>query len=84
MLESVETLKRKLAEAEAREKRTKEGCQSCDGKGFICDTTYDRTGENVQCGRCYGTGFPADRVAKIIRDAFAPYERWPFEKLDQK
>lgn len=32
------------------------GCQSCGGKGRIIDTTYDRTGAEVECEKCYGTG----------------------------
>lgn len=31
-------------------------CPSCKGKGWILDTTYDRTGERNMCGRCSGRG----------------------------
>lgn len=33
-------------------------CYGCDGKGWFCDSTYDRSGVNVSCKACYGTGLP--------------------------
>ena len=74
-MESASQLRIKLREAEKRERRAKEVCMGCDGKGYICDTTYDRTGVDTPCGRCHGSGLPAERVEKIISDAFAPYQR---------
>jgi DnaJ-class molecular chaperone len=50
-------------------------CATCDGQGHFLDTTYDRTGAETQCQKCFGTGLPADRVRQIINDAFAPYRR---------
>ncbi len=50
-------------------------CYGCDGKGWFCDSTYDRSGVNVSCKACYGTGLPAHRVSEIIREAMLPYRK---------
>lgn len=41
-------------------------CKSCDGKGFILDTTYDRSGELVQHEVCYGTGLSRESIWKLL------------------
>lgn len=74
-MKSVSELERELAEAKERVRLEKEQCTSCGGKGWFSDSTYDRSGEDVSCGRCHGTGFPAKRVAEIIQDAFSPYRK---------
>ena len=75
-------MNRAIAELEAQIRRLKQEeakakiqCSLCDGKGFYLDTTYDRTGAECQCERCFGTGLPDDKVRQIIKDAFAPYRR---------
>lgn len=72
---TVAELERDLAKAKEREHLKKEQCTSCSGKGWYCDSTYDRSGEDVICSRCHGTGLPDTRVAEIIREAFAPYRK---------
>jgi len=42
-------------------------CESCGGKGRILDTTYDRTGADMECGKCFGTG----KSQHAIRQTFA-------------
>ena len=75
-METVAELKRKLSAAQKREHDAQKRCQSCSGKGYICDSTYDRTGVDVGCGKCRGTGLPQHVVNEIIDDAFAPYVIW--------
>lgn len=41
-------------------------CKACDGKGWFLDTTYDRTGAEVQCERCYGTGKSQAEIRAIL------------------
>lgn len=41
-------------------------CQSCDGKGWLIDTTYDRTGEEVGCGACFGTGLSEEVIFRLL------------------
>ncbi len=74
---TVAELERLLAEAKIREADQKSKCSTCHGKGFICDTTYDRTGVDHQCSQCFGTGFDADKVKAIIDRAFGGFYRWP-------
>lgn len=72
---TVAELERELAKAKERARLAKEQCTSCSGKGWYCDSTYDRSGEDVSCSRCHGTGLPEKRVAEIISDALAPYRK---------
>jgi DnaJ-class molecular chaperone len=51
----------------------KERCQACDGEGYFLDTTYDRCGVTVRCGRCHGSGLNDVAVREIIDAAFAPH-----------
>lgn len=74
-MKTVAELRRELAEAEERERLLKEQCSGCGGRGWFCDSTYDRSGEDVSCDRCHGTGLPAHRVAEIIREAFKPFRK---------
>ena len=74
-MEMVEELRRKLREAEERERIAKAQCTACDGKGWICDTTYDRAGVSMPCGRCHASCLPKDQVDRIIADAFAPFRK---------
>ncbi|MEP5758258.1 MAG: hypothetical protein ABJ327_02895 [Litoreibacter sp.] len=78
-MREVSELRRRLSEAEAREAKALTHCQACNGDGFYEDSTYDRCGAAVRCCRCHGTGFPEKRIAKILADAFAPYEQWSDE-----
>lgn len=41
-------------------------CPSCDGKGWLVDTTYDRSGEVVECLRCYGTGHSQEFIRRLL------------------
>ena len=74
-MKTVDQLERELAEAKERVRLTTVQCTSCSGKGGYLDTTYDRTGEHVTCGRCYGSGLPEKRVNQIIAEAFAPFRK---------
>lgn len=74
-MRSVAEIRNELREAEEREQRTKTECMGCGGKGWFVDSTYDRSGEDVTCGRCHGSGLPAHTVQRIIRDAFAPLQK---------
>lgn len=65
----VRKFEKQLAAAKKAEKDAV--CQSCGGKGWLLDSTYDRCGANVSCGRCFGTGFGAPAVSKIIDKAFS-------------
>jgi DnaJ-class molecular chaperone len=47
-------------------------CPSCRGKGWICDTTYDRSGTNVRCARCYGTGRSEDQIRRAVHRLYKP------------
>lgn len=42
-------------------------CKSCSGKGMILDTTYDRTGEEAQCSKCYGSGISPESMVNTIK-----------------
>lgn len=44
----------------------KSKCKSCDGKGFLLDTTYDRSGELVECTKCYGTGRAQEAIYRLL------------------
>lgn len=72
-MRSIPEIEAELAAAKERERLASERCIACHGKGWICDTTYDRTGQDVQCDRCHGSGLPRDKVQEIIRSAFARY-----------
>lgn len=74
-MRTVAEIERELAQAKLRERFAKEHCTSCSGKGWYCDSTYDRSGVDVYCDRCHGTGLPATRVAELIRQAMAPYRK---------
>lgn len=75
MAARADQLRRELAEIERREQLAKLQCTDCGGKGWFSDTTYNRTGEDVSCGRCHGSGLPKDQVDSIIREAFAPFRK---------
>jgi len=74
-MDSIQELERKLAEAKRIEARRKVACSACDGKGWFCDSTYDRSGVNVSCDRCHGSGKPDDEVRQIISAAFLPHKK---------
>ena len=74
-MKSIPELEHELKEAKETVRLAKVQCTGCGGKGWFSDSTYDRSGEDVSCDRCHGTGLPASRVAKIIREAFAPYRK---------
>lgn len=74
-MKTVAELEKELAIARRREQEAAKKCPLCDGAGWICDTTYDRTGVMAVCDRCYGTGLPSKRVEEIIRQALAPYRK---------
>lgn len=46
------------------------GCKSCDGKGWICDTTYDRTGANIGCNTCFSTGRSTEDIKTAVWKVF--------------
>lgn len=66
-------LRYELRRAEEREAKAKIECTSCDGKGWVNDTTYDRSGNYVRCRVCYGTGLPSQDVEHIIAAALKEY-----------
>lgn len=43
------------------------GCRSCSGKGWLLDTTYDRSGEEVRCTKCYGTGMTQEAISLFLK-----------------
>ena len=45
-------------------------CYSCDGVGHFLDTTYNRTGVDVQCGRCHGTGLNDIELRQFVLEAW--------------
>jgi hypothetical protein len=47
-------------------------CPSCNGKGWICDTTYVRSGETVPCGWCYRTGLNDNVIARKLKPYVKP------------
>jgi DnaJ-class molecular chaperone len=58
-------LERRLKDARKRAAQ-RPVCQGCDGKGRFIDTTYDRTGVDVECEACFGTGLTRDEIKAII------------------
>jgi DnaJ-class molecular chaperone len=44
----------------------RKNCSSCDGKGRLIDMTYDRSGEEVECVRCYGTGRSQEYIYRLL------------------
>lgn len=47
----------------------KKQCPACAGVGSIIDSTYNRTGETVECGKCFGTGKCEDEIRNAVRRA---------------
>lgn len=74
-MRSIAEIKSELQEAENRERLSKIQCTGCSGKGWFFDTTYNRTGESVICGRCFGSGLPKNEVDRIIYEAFKPFRK---------
>ncbi len=69
----IDRLKSELIEAEYE--KACAFCQYCQGNGWVFDTTYDRTGVNVSCQYCYGTGLGANRVRAMLEDTFRAYRK---------
>jgi hypothetical protein len=68
-----------IADAERRLKKLRERakqrpmCLGCGGKGRFLDTTYDRTGVEIECEVCFGTGLTRDELRAIVKaHALAP------------
>lgn len=72
-MRDVARLTAELKAAKDKEAKAKIQCQFCDGVGSFLDTTYDRSGVDMPCDHCFGTGLPADQVRIIIQKAFAPF-----------
>jgi len=41
-------------------------CTCCNGLGWFEDSTYDRCGTIVKCGKCKGTGLSTLEIQAII------------------
>lgn len=44
-------------------------CPACGGVGRQIDTTYDRTGAEVECRPCFGSGKSADAIRRLLKAA---------------
>lgn len=56
--------------AEGRLPEEKPVCRSCQGEGKFIDTTYDRAGEERECGACFGTGKSTEEIRQMVKRAW--------------